>query len=143
MRHHTPKPSPPRRNKLPAALTAWLNHTIYPHLTHVQIFGQLPGYTDRDGDFYADCPVCHRPGVFYGFKGRHVGQCKSCMRIIGWFGFVRFRYAGDEDRAIASLAELAGVTIGPDGQPLGLETLGDGDILGLFTLPLSLDDPPP
>jgi len=45
--------------------------------------------------------------------------------------------------AIASLAELAGVTIGPDGQPLGLETLGDGDILGLFTLPLSLDDSPP
>ena len=49
------------------------------------------------------------------------------------------------------IAQLAGVDTGPDGQPLGLETpdiskldtLGDGDILGLFTLPLSLDDPPP
>ena len=147
MRHHTPKPSPPRRNKLPAALTAWLNHTIYPHLTHVQIFGQLPGYTDRDGDFYADCPVCHRHGVFYGVKGQYVGKCQSCTRIIGWFGYLRYQLDGHEEEAMRWIAQLAGVDTGPDGQllPHGIswDTVGEDGFMGLFTLPVDYTDPLP
>jgi hypothetical protein len=73
------------------------------------------------------------------------------MRIIGWFGYLRYQLNGHEEEAMRWIAQLAGVDTGPDGQPLGLETpdiskldtLGDGDILGLFTLPLSPDDPPP
>ena len=138
------KRKPVTQSKFSPGMRDWLNHTVYPHLTHAQIFGALPGYTDREGDFYADCPVCHRHGVFYGLLGRQVGTCKSCGRTIGWFGFIRHQFDGDEDRATEYLAELAGVTTGPDGEPLRNRSESIvSSFFGLFECPESADDPLP
>ena len=87
-----------------------------------------------------------RKGSFYMLPGRQVGQCKSCGRTIGWFGYLRFQEHGDENRAITRIAQLAGIDTGPDGEPLNrglsLDTLGDDRPLGFFTLSLLSDDPP-
>ena len=66
--------------KLDPVLTDWLNHTVYPKLNHDLVFGNLTNYHGGppNGDFYADCPRCHRKGTFYGYGTWHVGQCKSC-----------------------------------------------------------------
>lgn len=105
---------------LDAGLRDWLNHTVYPRLSHRQIFGVLPNYHEgTNGDFYADCPRCHKRGTFYGYSTWHVGQCKSCHRTIGWFAFLRWPdRSTDNERAIRVIAELAGVTTGPQGEGL-------------------------
>ena len=107
--------------KLDPQLTDWLNHTVYPKLNHDLVFGNLPNYHGGppNGDFYADCPRCHRKGTFYGYGTWHVGQCKSCNRVIGWFAYLRWPDRSTEnDRAIRIIAELAGVTTGPYGERL-------------------------
>ncbi len=48
-------------------------------------------------------------------KGRHVGECKSCGRVIGWFAFIRYDALSETD-AIIAIARLAGVSVGPDGR---------------------------
>jgi len=110
----------PRKSSLDPALADWLNHTVYPHLTHAQVFGELDGFHETPtGDFYADCPRCHRSGTFYGYQGRQVGTCKSCGHVIGWFAYLRWPDRKTEnDRAVRVIAQLAGVTTGPNGQPL-------------------------
>ena len=96
--------------KLSPALTEWLNHTVYPRLSHEMVFGDLPGFTlaQSGASWYADCPYCHRKGTFYMLPDRHVGQCKSCQRTIGWFGYLR-RHLNGESVAVRRIAELAGV----------------------------------
>ena len=134
--------------KLRPKLTQWLNNWVYPHLSHTQIFGDLVGFTvSQSGEsWYANCPRCGRTGSFYMLPGRQVGQCKSCGRTIGWFGYLRFQEHGDEDRAITRIAQLAGIDTGPDGETrnrgISRDTLGDDRPLGLFTLSLPSDDPP-
>ena len=134
--------------KLQPDLAQWLNDRVYPHLSHIQIFGDLVGFTaaQSGASWYAHCPRCGRRGSFYMVRGRQVGQCKSCGRTIGWFGYLRFQEHGDEDRAITRIAQLAGVDTGPDGQSLNrgisLDPWGDDISLGHFMLPLTPDDPP-
>ena len=99
-------------------LTEWLNYTVYPHLTHERVFGALPGFTQAQSgaSWYADCPYCHRKRAFYMLPNREVGQCKSCHRTIGWFGFLRRKLTG-EAAAIQHIAALAGIpplTVGGD-----------------------------
>lgn len=104
--------------KLDPVLTDWLNHTVYPHLSHAQIFGDLPNFhLLKSGDFYADCPRCQRKGVFFGYADWHMGRCRSCRHVIGWFA--KIRWPGyDDDRAIRMIAEMAGVSTGPFGERL-------------------------
>ena len=134
--------------KLRPELTQWLNDGVYPHLSHTQIFGDLVGFTvaQSGASWYAHGPRCGRKGRVYRLPGRQVGQCKSCGRTIGWFGYLRFQEHGDEDRAITRIAQLAGIDTGPDGEPrnrgISRDTLGDDKPLGLFTPSHPSDDPP-
>ena len=95
--------------KLDPPLRDWLNHSVYPHLSHDQVFGSLPGYTVAQSSEtrYADCPRCHRKGRFFMLAGRHVGQC-HCSVVISWYGFIRFT-AACEAEAIERIAAMAGV----------------------------------
>jgi hypothetical protein len=101
--------------KLDHKLTHWLNHEVYPHLTHEAVFGDLTGFTKAQfgESWYADCPVCHRLATFYMLSHRQVGQCNSCGRVVGWFGYIRRRYGSDQ-AAITAIAELAGVNTRPE-----------------------------
>ena len=96
--------------KLSPELAEWLNHTVYPKLSHEIVFGDLVNFTlAQSGEsWYADCPYCHRRGTFYMLPHRQVGQCKSCQRTIGWFGYLRRKLNGDP-AAITRIATLAGV----------------------------------
>lgn len=96
--------------KLSRELTEWLNHTVYPRLSHELVFGDLPGFTlaQSGASWYADCPYCQRKGVFYMLPNRQVGQCKSCQRTIGWFGYLR-RHLNGDPAAVRKIAALAGI----------------------------------
>ena len=94
-------------------LKSWLNKEVYPHLSHDQVFGNLPNFTKAEYSEtrYADCPRCHKRGTFYMLADRHVGQCSSCGRVIAWFGFLKFDH--DENETIERIATLANVPL-PD-----------------------------
>ena len=99
----------PRKSSLRPELREWLNRTVYPRLSHDQVFGRLPGYTkaQHSETRYADCPRCHRHGTFYMLDGRQLGQCSSCNVVIPWFSYLKFDHT--EQEAIVAIAALAGV----------------------------------
>jgi hypothetical protein len=100
--------------KLDPQLTRWLNHEVYPHLTHEMIFGEWIGFTQArsKASWYATCPYCQHKGTFYMIDGQHAGQCKSCFRTIGWFGYL-CRKLGSDPEAIELIADLARITPRP------------------------------
>ena len=99
----------PPKSSLRPALKDWLNHVVYPKLSHDQVFGGLPGYTKAEFSEtrYADCPRCHRHRKFYMIAGRPTGQCDSCGVTITWWAFTKFDHT--EPEAIVTIAALAGV----------------------------------
>ncbi|MDA8206398.1 MAG: hypothetical protein M0Z36_10035 [Thermaerobacter sp.] len=98
-----------RKSSLRPELQDWLNHIVYPKLSHDQVFGGLLGYQKAEFSEtrYADCPRCHRTGKFYMIAGRPTGQCDSCGVVITWWAYLKFERA--EQEAIATIATLAGV----------------------------------
>lgn len=99
----------PRKSSLRPELRDWLSHTVYPKLSHDQVFGSLPGYTQAEYSEtrYADCPRCHRKGKFYMIAGWPTGQSDSCGVTITWWAFAK--YDRTEPEAITAMAALAGV----------------------------------
>ncbi len=95
--------------KMSPELKAWLNHTVYPRLSHDQVFGTLPGYTKAEYSEtrYADCPRCRRSKALFMPEDRPVGNCNHCHATITWWAFLHFDRT--EHDAIAHIAELAGV----------------------------------
>lgn len=97
------------RSSMSPELKSWLNKTVYPHLSHDQVFGNLPNFTKAEYSEtrYADCPRCHKRGKFYLIAGRPTGTCDSCGVVITWWAYLKFDH--DEAETIARIAELAGV----------------------------------
>lgn len=97
------------KTPLSTDLKAWLNHTVYPHLTHDQVFGTLLNYTKAEYSEtrYSDCPRCHHAKSFYMPANRPTGNCNHCGCTIAWWAFLHFDHS--ESEAIATIAGLAGV----------------------------------
>jgi hypothetical protein len=90
-------------------LKAWLNHTVYPRLSHDLAFGSLPNFTkaEHSETRYADCPRCHRAKALFMPADRPVGNCDHCHVTITWWSFLKFDRTDEE--AIRIIAELARV----------------------------------
>jgi len=94
-------------------LKAWLNHTVYPRLTHDLVFGSLPNYqkAQHSETRFADCPRCHRPKALFMPVDRPIANCDHCHATITWWAFLRFDRTDEE--TIRIIAELAGVESTP------------------------------
>ena len=108
------------KSSLRPELRDWLNHVVYPRLSHDQVFGNLRNYTKAEYSEtrYADCPRCHKRGKFYMIAGRPTGQCDSCGVTITWFSYLKLNRT--EPEAITLIAALAGVeplALSPDSPP--------------------------
>ena len=90
-------------------LKTWLNRTVYPRLSHDQVFGNLPNFTKAEYSEtrYADCPRCHKVKKFYMIDGRPTGTCDGCAVVITWWSFLHFDH--DEAETIARIAAMARV----------------------------------
>jgi len=78
-----------------------------------KLFSDLPGQRKREGrETKAVCPICNKDNFSYS-RERPVWRCWSCGDGGDWIGYLEKRKGYTFQRALADLAEQAGVEISP------------------------------